>query len=431
MKAEEIKPLIEILLNIERVRVTEIEIDEKKAVIIKVVSTEEGTKCRKCGEEIRQENGEDEAIQLRHIPMLEHKVYIEIKPKRYICNKCKGNPTTTQRLNWYEARRGQTKAYEKYILKQLINSTVADVSIKEDVGYKTIEAIIDRNISREVNWDEFDELNIVGIDEISLKKGHRDFVTIISAKSKDGDVSILAVLEGRKKETIEQFLETIPSHLKKTIRRVCTDLYDGFINAVKKVLPRAKVVADRFHVAKAYRNCVDLLRKREMKRLKKLLPKPAQEELKGAMWALRKNKEALTPEEQDLLQLLFAYSPKLKQAYRYREQLTTIFDQYLSKKKALRKINNWQKRVKKSGLDCFNDFLITLDNWKDEITNFFLERNSSAFVEGFNNKIKVLKRRCFGIFNLSHLFQRIVLDLQGYDLFVFHTRYGGFRAKYQ
>lgn len=417
MEGEKIKGLIEVLLKIEKVRVTDVEIDESRKVIIKVVSTEEGTKCRKCGREISEQQGEDEAIRLRHIPMLDHKVYIEIRPKRYICTNCGGKPTTTQRLDWYNVRTGQTKAYEKYILRQLVNSTVEDVSIKEDIGYKAIEAIIDRNIQSTVNWKEFENLNVLGIDEISLKKGHRDFVTIVSARLSNAEVVVLAVLEGRKKETVEQFLETIPDELKKTVRQVCTDLYDGFINAVKKVLPRAKVVADRFHVAKAYRNCVDDLRKQEMKRIKKLLSKQEQSELKGVMWVLRKNPNNLEPEERDLLKRLFELSPKLKQAYRYREQLTAIFDQKLSKIKACHKINNWYKRVKKSGLTCFDSFLTTLDNWMDEITNFFLHRNNSAFVEGLNNKIKVLKRRCYGIFNLSHLFQRIILDMEGYDLF--------------
>lgn len=335
MKPEEIKGIIEILLEIEKVQVTEVEIEEKKTVIIKVVSSEVGTKCRKCGEELKQENGEDSAIRLRHIPMFERKVYIEIKPKRYICRKCNGNPTTTQRLGWYDARTGQTKAYEKYILKQLINSTIEDVSIKEDIGYKAIEAAIDRNINSEVNWQDYQYLNILGIDEISLKKGHRDFVTIVSAKLSNEEIIILAVLQGRKKETVEQFLETIPNQLKKTVRRVCTDLYDGFINAVKKVLPRAKVVADRFHVAKIYRNCVDDLRKQEMKLIYKQLSKQQQTEFKGVMWVLRKNKVDLEPEDKVLLNRLFEYSPKLKQAYRYREQLTAIFDQKLSKKQAL------------------------------------------------------------------------------------------------
>ena len=53
----------------------------------------------------------------------------------------------------------------------------------------------------------------------------------------------------------------------------------------------------------------------------------------------------------------------------------------------------------------------------DEITNYFVDRNNSGFVEGLNNKIKVLKRRCYGIFNLRHLFQRIYLDMEGYRRF--------------
>ena len=56
----------------------------------------------------------------------------------------------------------------------------------------------------------------------------------------------------------------------------------------------------------------------------------------------------------------------------------------------------------------------------EEISNYFLARQNSGFVEGLNNKIKVLKRRCYGIFNLSHLFQRLSLDLEGYQRFA-HT----------
>src|SRR5438552_12393831 len=180
MKAEELKPLIERLMNLEKIRVEEVEIDEKGDVIIKVISLVEGTRCRKCGHEIKQENGQDEAIRLRHLPMLDHKVYIEIKPKRYICTYCSDKPTTTQRLEWYNPRSGQTKAYEKYLLRQLVNSTIEDLSQKEDIGYKAIEAIIDRHNRCEVKWDLYEDLNILGLDEISLKKGHRDFVTIVS-----------------------------------------------------------------------------------------------------------------------------------------------------------------------------------------------------------------------------------------------------------
>ena len=73
--------------------------------------------------------------------------------------------------------------------------------------------------------------------------------------------------------------------------------------------------------------------------------------------------------------------------------------------------------MRASGLQCYERFLQTLDTWRDEITTYFLNRHNSGFVEGLNNKIKVLKRRCYGIFNLPHLFQRLFLDLAGYRLF--------------
>jgi transposase len=77
----------------------------------------------------------------------------------------------------------------------------------------------------------------------------------------------------------------------------------------------------------------------------------------------------------------------------------------------------WMGKVRKSGLKCFDSFLGTLEDWLDEITNYFINRLTSGFVEGFNNKVKVLKRRCYGITNLTHLFQRLYLDLEGYRLF--------------
>ncbi|MBI5351038.1 MAG: transposase [Chloroflexi bacterium] len=96
----------------------------------------------------------------------------------------------------------------------------------------------------------------------------------------------------------------------------------------------------------------------------------------------------------------------------------------LSKKQAQSKIRGWVQKVQNSGLNCFENFLKLLMVWREEITNYFIQRENSGFVEGFNNKVKILKRRCYGIFNLKHLFQRIYLDLNGYRLFAATTIYG-------
>lgn len=73
--------------------------------------------------------------------------------------------------------------------------------------------------------------------------------------------------------------------------------------------------------------------------------------------------------------------------------------------------------MRHSSLSCFDRFLDTLDHWWTEITNYFAHRDSSGFVEGLNNNLNVLKRRCYGLFNLGHLFQCIFLDLEGYRLY--------------
>jgi len=194
-------------------------------------------------------------------------------------------------------------------------------------------------------------------------------------------------------------------------------MYEGFTEEVREEVKSAQLVIDRFHVTRKYREAVDNLRKQELKRLKQALSVEDYAQLKGSMWALRKKQADLKPEERKVLRILFSHSPNLKQAYTLQLQLTAIFDENISKSMAQTKIRAWMKRVKKSQLICFDDFLKTLSHWWEEITNFFLQRANSGFVEGFNNKIKVLKRRCYGLFNLTHIFQRIFLDLEGYRLF--------------
>jgi transposase len=156
-----------------------------------------------------------------------------------------------------------------------------------------------------------------------------------------------------------------------------------------------------------------------MKRLKNELSEQEYQGLKNSLWILRKSPAEITSDEKRILHRLFKYSQKLKNAYDLMNKLTAIYNAPISKGLAKRKIKGWMRQVKNKGVTCFNRFLKTLEVNREEITNYFINRNSSGFVEGLNNKIKVIKRRCYGITNISHLFQRIFLDLQGYDFLKF------------
>ncbi len=282
---------------------------------------------------------------------------------------------------------------------------------------------LDRCIHVSVNWDEYTELKILGIDEIARRKGRNDYIAIITTQQADGHVGVLGVLADRKKETIRKFLESIPKRLHRTMAAIYTDMWDGYVNAVEEFAAAhdevfIQIIIDRFHVAKNYRHDVDRVRKQEFRRMKKELSETEyQEIIKGMMWILRKNNKDLTPEERKKLNRLFEFSPELKLAYTFREELTAIFEMQLTKEEGKKRLLKWRDKVHRSGLTCFDKFLKTLDNWLDKIANYFTSRLSSGFVEGLNNKIKTMKRRSYGILRTETWFQHLYLDLGGYRLF--------------
>jgi transposase len=302
-------------------------------------------------------------------------------------------------------------------LRLLINATVADAARKLGVAEETIDGLLDRWSARAVDWDAWERLGVMGLDEIALTRGHRDVVALVTGPLEEGGVEMVAVLADRKKQTVAAFLRAIPETLRRTIARTRTDMDEGFVNAINEEIPWAEIVIDRFHVARASRDCADAVRKKALKRLKRALPTAESAEITGAMWPFRQQPGALNPEERALLERVFRSSPKIEAASPLREDLTDLFERDDTKAGAKRAIRVWGKRVRESGRAEFESFLGPLERWMEEITHDFQGRQTSGFVEGFNNRVTVLKRRCYGIVNVGSLFQRLTLDLHGYQLF--------------
>lgn len=302
---------------------------------------------------------------------------------------------------------------------------VVDASQKLGLGPDAVEGILGRWVSTTMEWDPFITLETLGLDEIALTRGQGNYVAVISTRDNQGQVSVLAVLPDRRKATVQGFLEALPAPLKATIRTACIDMYEGYANAVAEALPGVTVVVDRFHVTQHYHAGVDRLRKQELKRLQQELPEAEYEPLKGLLWVVRQDWTVLSEADQNRLLPLFHQSPALQHAYCLRQvltgifncALTNIFNCALTKDRATEAIQKWCDQVRASGLRCFDAFLTMMANWREEITNYFLQRQSSGFVEGLNNKLKVLKRRCDDLDSAKTLFQRLWLDLEGYGAF--------------
>jgi transposase len=168
--------------------------------VITVESTINSTSCGVCQQEIQCNYGHGQAVRLRHLPILGMKTYIIIHPRRAKCPTCQPTVTTTQTVDWYDQRSPHTKAYDRYLMKLLVGSTVNDVCLKEDVGYDAVLGALDRQVDEQINWENVKNLGTIGIDEVAHKKGRNGYRAVITARQDDGTLLILAVLPDRKKK---------------------------------------------------------------------------------------------------------------------------------------------------------------------------------------------------------------------------------------
>ena len=402
-----------VLLDLPDVRVLANRMLEDGAVLIEGESTLQTAQCHRCGRELDRFHGFDRPIRLRPLPVFGRRVFVEIRPKRYRCPYCEDGPTTTQHCAWYAPNRPHTTAFEQDVLKRLIHSTVADVSRQLALGVKAVEGILDHRLAPAVDWTAFAALDTLGIDEVTLLKGQGHYVAVVWARDAAGGTHVLAVLPDRLQTTVQAFLETIPDALKATVRRVCIDMWEGYAGAVAAALPDAHIVVDRFPLAVCYRDAVDELRKAECRRLNTGRPPKRAAPTAELRPLLRREWRELNREQQGQVVELFEQPPALASAYMLRTLLTAIFDHSPDRATAQTRLQRWTEQVKAAGLSCFDKFLNALHRWQDGILNYFEGGHTSGFVEGLNNKLKLLKRRCFGLDDPVELFRRLWLDIEG------------------
>ena len=128
------------------------------------------------------------------------------------------------------------------------------------------------------------------------------------------------------------------------------------------------------------------------------------------MWAFRRDPAGLTAEEKEALEGLFEAIPALKELYRVRLRFKEIFDTAPDRATAARWLRRLRGEAERLGMDL-GRFFETYDRWKTAILNYFDARQTSAAVEGVNNKARVITRRSYGLKSATTLWDRLILDL--------------------
>jgi transposase len=140
------------------------------------------------------------------------------------------------------------------------------------------------------------------------------------------------------------------------------------------------------------------------------LSKAERKALRTRMWEFRRAPESLTAEEKQALEALFEEIPELKELYEVRLRFQEIFDTAPDRTTAARWLRQLRRKTESLGLD-FSSFFATSDRWKTAILNYFDARQTSAAVEGINNKARVITKRAYGLKSADSLWSRLILDL--------------------
>jgi transposase len=394
------------ILNLHELKVIKANFFKKK-IIFHIQSIEDKQVCPLCKEETDKIHSYF-SQQLRDLSVSNRLVYLELTRRKFFCKKC--TKIFTERFRSIEYKHIYTGRFEKYIFFSCFERSFSSVSRSEKIPYDCVRGIFQRYSKLSVDYlKKFDKtVRIIGLDEISIKKGHKDFQAIVSNINKG---YVMEVLPDRKQETVIKYLQSLPKTTKRCIIYASIDMWEGYFNAIRQVLKKATIVIDRFHIMKNLNSAISKYRRK----IQKCLPKELKDTYKGYRWILVKNEENMT--EQQLIQLseMKNNCPELKRIYDLRREFQAIFNRETSMYQARRKLALWEKKIEALGDDDMNVFLKTLCNWKEWILNYFSSgKLTNGFVEGMNNRIKLIKRVGYGYNNKDNFRLRVLVEC-GYD----------------
>ncbi len=353
------------------------------------------THCRSISTNVHQE----EHRCIRHLDVCGKKCFIHFLARRFKCEDC--DCTFAEELSFVDAHRRQSRAFEMHVYQSCLSATRKAVAVRDGLSHSTVKEIFNRLAVLKKNASAEVMTRVLGIDEISLKKRHQQFVLVISDITRK---CILAILPDREKKTLEDWIDSLTLQQRKAIRFVSIDMWKPYYQAAKSKLSHAKVVVDRFHVMKQLNTRLTQLRTNYQKQCSPEI----QTVLKGSRWILLRNRSDLTLEQEKKLNEILSLCPELRTMYLLKEEFRTIFEKVQSKDKAARFLDAWILKAERTGNKYLSKFITTLKNWRDQILNYFIERITNGFVEGLNNGLRTIMRMAFGYRNFINFRLRAV-----------------------
>lgn len=315
---------------------------------------------------------------VRDLNMLDKRVGINIIQKRFKCLLC--GKTFWEQYNSINSRDKMTIRLREKLKELSLKEPFLQIAEEYGLSSNTVKRAFDEYVAEKEHERQGLILTpkILGLDEAHLNSKYRAVITNV------GEKKIIDVLPKRTKATITKYLNELPK--KDNIKTVVIDMWQPYKDSVKDVLGDVPIVIDKFHVIKEGNNALDKFRKT----YKSTLRDSQRRKLKKDRFTLLKNKENLTDLEIMNRDIWFTTFPLLKVAYELKEGLRDI---YKAKSRQEAELLYWEwKRNIPSDIPQFYETVNTIDNWYEEIFNYFDNPYTNAFTESMNNLIKEIEK---------------------------------------
>ena len=307
-----------------------------------------------------------------------------------------------EKLAWLAKNPFFTKRFGYWVGRHCRTSTIKDVAKECRLDWKTVKDLEKSYMQEQLDTTPEVSPSVIGIDEISVSKGH-EYRIVVSDLELGKPIWFGG--EDRSEASMDVFYQQLGEEKCRKIRLIVMDMWKAFEASAEKNAPGADILYDKFHLIRHLGEELDHIRKSEYRRLAGIDRKY----IKGTKWVLLSNRENLSQEGQASLAMLMKANKRLQKAYLLKESFGQLWN-YHSEKWARKFFDNWKNSLRWQKLKPFEDFAKMVERHWSGIAAHCKPENKVplGFVEGLNNKIRVIQRRAYGIRDKEYLRLKIL-----------------------
>ena len=336
----------------------------------------------------------------RHVPLWGIAVRIVYTPHRIRCKKC---GIKVERIPW-----GPSKSPISLPLiivlatwsKLLSMDVVAQLF---GVCWATVGSAVKQAVAYGLEKRDMESIRILGIDEISRKKGHVYHTQVYDLETK----RLLWSKEGRSAETLKAFFDELGPERCEKIEGVCCDMWAPYAETISEMCPNAALVFDKFHIVRHLLKAVDQVRRDEARQWKRKYPTL----LSKTKYIWLKNPWNLTTKQKGSLAFFSRLNLRIHKAYLLKEMFRDLWS-YQSRGWAEKYLKKWFWWATHSRIKPMRDFAWMMRRHQEGILNYFKLRIDNGAVEAMNNVAKSISHRAHG-FRSENWFSTVMLHCMG------------------